>query len=129
MWITKLRVIKVFQRNLPILSFHVPSALSLHLPSVFFLLLCSFSPLPLKCFPLRFLQLRTPRLVSSFLSAEELYISNIILISIDNTLLVLFCFDLIHIFIELEVDVHLFSTNMAPFLLDKELQFTFSDLF
>ena len=129
MWITKLRVIKVFQRNLPILSFHVPSALSLHLPSAFFLLLCSFSPLPLKCFPLRFLQLRTPRLVSSFLSAEELYISNIILISIDNTLLVLFCFDLIHIFIELEVDVHLFSTNMAPFLLDKELQFTFSDLF
>ena len=129
MWITKLRVIKVFQRNLPILSFHVPSALSLHLHSVFFLLLCSSSPLPLKCFPLRFLQLRTPRLVSSFLSAEELYISNIILISIDNTFLVLFCFDLIHIFIELEVDVHLFSTNMAPFLLDKELQFTFSDLF
>ena len=64
-----------------------------------------------------------PTPFSSVKDSKALQISNIMLISIDNTLLVLVCFDLIHIFIELEVDVHLFSTDMAPFLLDKELQF------
>ena len=43
-------------------------------------------------------------LVSSLLAAEKLHISNIILISIGSTFLVLVCFDLI-----LEMDVHNFS--------------------
>ena len=100
MWKSKLRV------------FHVTSASSFHLPSVFFLLLYYFSSLLLKRFPLCFL-----RSVSSLLSAEELWISNTILISVDNTMFVLVCFDLIYIyiyiyiyiFIELEVDFHIFS--------------------
>ena len=113
MWITKLRVFKVFQSNLPILkSFSVGSASSLHL----FPLFCSFSSLPIKCFPLCFLQLGTSWIakyqlklvisipdiknyrvsspVNSFLSAEELHISNIILISIGKKLFVLVCLDL-----------------------------------
>ena len=62
----------------------------------------------------------------SLLSAEELLelIPNIILISKGNTLLVLVSFDLLYIFIELEVDLHIFSqlasTSMTPFL-DREL--------
>ena len=117
MWITKLRVFKVFQSNLPILkSFNVTSPSSIHLPSNLFPLLCSFSPLPIKCFPICFLQLGTSwiakyqlklaisnpdiknyrvlRPVYSFLSAEELHILKIILISIGKTLFVLVCFDL-----------------------------------
>ena len=53
---------------------------------------------------------RVSRLVLSFLSADELLtlIPNITLISLGNPLLVLACFDFLYIFIELEVNVHLF---------------------
>ena len=130
MWISKLRVFRVFQSNLSILSFRVTSASSFHLPSIFFLLLYYFSPLLLKRFPLCFLRLGTPGItkqlklaiskiknyrvsssVSSLVSAEELWISNTILISVDYTMSLLVCFELIYIyiFIELEGDFHVFS--------------------
>ena len=91
MWITKLRVLfKAFQSNLPILGFCVTSTSSLHLPSIFFLLLSSFSPLPLKCFPLCLL------------------ISNIILITIGKILFVLVCFDLIYIYICMHIYIYIY---------------------
>ena len=50
-------------------------------------------------------------MVHSLFSAEELLvlIPNIILISIGNTFLVQVCFYLLYIFIELEVELHVFS--------------------
>ena len=91
MWITKLRVLfKALQSNLPILGFCVTSTSSLHLPSIFFLLLSSFSPLPLKCFPLCLL------------------ISNIILITIGKILFVLVCFDLIYIYVYMHIYIYIY---------------------
>ena len=145
----QLRVLRVFQSNLSILSFHVTCTLSLHLSSIFFFFsFAKFLHCRLNVFHHFFLYLGPPciskiifmvkservlRSVSSLPSAKELLvlILNTILILVDDTFLVLLCFDLLCIFIKLEVDLHVFaqrSTSMAPFL-DRELQFKFSALF